>query len=136
MTINQIMDLQYRKLLTAREEIWANIEEVWQAEEDEAIGLHAIASIILVDMDRMDLPEVEGEDKAFLEILYNAMLENDDLGIGTVIPYEARMEISRILSSYRIPDEWNREIALRVVDLANSVMPFLFIGKEHLAEVL
>ena len=136
MTFDQIMDLQYRKLLTAKEEIWSNIQEVWQAEEDEAIGLHAIASIMLVDMDRMDLPEVEGEDKEFLEILYNTVLENDDLGIGTVIPYEARMEISRILSSYRISDEWNREIALRVVDLANSVNPFLFIGKEHLAEVL
>ena len=136
MTFDQIMDLQYRKLLTVREEIWSNIQEVWQAEEDEAIGLHAIASILLVDMDRMDLPEVEGEDKAFLEILYKAVLENDDLGVGTVIPYEARMEISRILSSYRISDEWNREIALRVVDLANSVNPFLFIGKEHLAEVL
>ena len=136
MTFDQIMDLQYRKLLTAREDIWSNIQEVWQAEEDEAIGLHAIASIMLVDMDRMDLPEVEGEEKAFLEILYNTVLENDEPGIGIVIPYEARMEISRILSSYRISDEWNREIALRVVDLANSVNPFLFIGKEHLAEVL
>ena len=136
MTFDQIMDLQYRKLLTAREDIWSNIQEVWQTEEDEAIGLHAIASIMLVDMDRMDLPEVEGEEKAFLEILYNTVLENDEPGIGIVIPYEARMEISRILSSYRISDEWNREIALRVVDLANSVNPFLFIGKEHLAEVL
>ena len=136
MTLDQIMDLQYRKLLTAREDIWSEIGDIWQQEEDEALNLHAIAALLLVDMDRMSLPEVAGEDKDFLEILYKALLENDDLWIGTTIPYEARCEISRILSESRIPDEWNREIALRTVDLANNTMPFLFIGKEHLEEIL
>ena len=139
MTLDQVMDLQYRKLLTARDTFWQEMEPFWVREvdpEEYSPNIFAVGALMLLDLDRLDLPELEEEQREMLEPLYETIRDYEDMDTGIVIPLEYRLEMLQILETNRISDEWNRELALKAAAFANRALPALFIGEEHLAEIL
>ncbi len=140
MTLDQVMDLQYRKLLTVREDIWNQLEPVWDSEDDEdmpfAPNINAVGVLLLVDLDRMNLPELDETQRDMIEPLVVAILDCEEMDMGISLPLEYRQTLVKVLETNRISDEWNRKLALKVTGFANEISPMLFIGKEHLAEIL
>ena len=138
MTLDQIMDLQYRKLLTARERFWAEMEEDWNNEQldEAAFHLGTVGVLMLLDLERMELEELGAEEKDFLGPLVEMILESEDADDAVILPYDVRQAIMAVLAQKRIPDEWNRALAVHAVDFVNAVMPILFIGKDHLESIL
>ncbi len=140
MTLEQVMDLQYRKLLTAKDVIWQEMGPIWDDEDADAMGfapnMYVVGILLLVDMDTMGLPELNETQRDMIEPLYEEILNCEDNSTGISLPLEYRKMLLKVLETNRICDQWNRELALKVTDFVNEAFPSFYVGKEHLAEIL
>ena len=131
------MNFQYRKLLTAKEDLWQEIGGSWNAEGDLGVSLAAAMSMFVIDLDSLSYPEIGEEERNFLGQmiqLFQSYPEDQDIGVR--LTYDQRQAMSEIAGQYRLDDEWHRIVALRFADFANSNYPMLFIGKEMLKDIL
>lgn len=138
MTFDQIMDMQYRKLLTAREMIRGELEAAAADEEALVIQLSNILllSQLLTDLDSIEAPTLEWSEAKIAGHCYEVLLESDDPGVTTMLYQEDIEHVLALTGKRRLSDEINREIALRFADAANEIIPELFIGRQHLEEIL
>ena len=138
MTLDQIMDLQYRKLLTARDIIREELQVVAAEEDALVIQLSNILllSQLLTDLDSLNAPVMAGCGTSFAGHCYASLLESDDPGVTTMLYQEDIEHVLALTGKRRLSDEINREIALRFADAANEIIPELFIGRQHLEEIL
>ena len=138
MTLDQIMDLQYRKLLTARNIIREELQVVAAEEDALVIQLSNILllSQLLTDLDSLEAPTLEWSEAKIAGHCYEVLLESDDPGVTTMLYQEDIEHVLALTGKRRLSDEINREIALRFADAANEIIPELFIGRQHLEEIL
>ena len=135
--LNTIMNLQYRKLLTAREYVWQEIEDEWNGDGDMNVSLTAAMSLFLIDLDSLSYPEIGEDERQFLGQmirLFETYPENEDIGVR--LTCDQRQAISQIAGEFRLDDEWHKIVALRFASYANNYYPMLFIGRTILEEIL
>ncbi len=138
MTFDQIMDMQYRKLLTARDMIREELEAVAADEDALVIQLSIILllSQLLTDLDSLEAPTMGWGEAKFAGHCYEVLLESEDPGVTTMLYQEDIEHVLALTGKRRLSDEINREIALRFADAANEMVPDMFIGRQHLEEIL
>ena len=136
MKLEQVMDLQYRKLLSARDQIREGIEAEMEGSLLMQISVVLLLAPLLVDLDSLSYPELDERQTEIVSGYLDVLLKSDDPGITLSLYPEDIEELFAIAGTNRISDEWNRRIALMFVDAANEIFPDYYVGKEHLAEIL
>lgn len=135
MDVNTIMNLQYRKLLTARELVWEQIGADWDEAGDAALPLAAAMSRFLIDLDSLSYPEIGPEEQSFLDQLI-VPLQQNGAGVLIGLTEQQRQDLSWLAERFRLDDERHKIVALCFADFANETFPTLFIGKQMLEQIL
>jgi len=137
MDSNTVMNLQYRKLLTARDDFWRENREAWNAEGDLTVSLSAAMSLFLIDLDSLDHPQIDEDERRFLGQMIRLLQDlPEDEDIRVSLTCGQRQAMSEIAGRHRLDDAWHRITALRFASFANSSYPMLFIGRAVLEEIL
>ena len=136
MNVDTIMNLQYRKILTVKEDLWQDLREDWDSEGDIQIPLTAAMSLFIIDLDSLSYPEIGEEERAFLGQMIRILEEHPDEDVMVSLTDVQRQDMTEIAGKFRLDDEWHKYIVLRFANLANYLKPVMFIGKGMLEEIL
>lgn len=138
MNIEKIMNLQYRKVLTKKEEIKNYIlASIKYKKELVELSDIEILSIFLIDLDNLNYPIINEENSQIIKEYVNNLLEKN---------YTQKKEretslinqIYELSTKYRLNDELNKQIALGYANYLNDNVDtnLLFIGVNSLEELL
>lgn len=134
MDVGDILHLQYRKLLTMKETLKICNHHNWKLEkEDMVVKLAEAMCMFLIEFDNMNLPELDGDDKKFLELFIEALKEDSLQSV--IISYPARMRLVKLSDTRRVSEEWNKIIALAFTDYYNEREPIFGVGKESIEKL-
>ncbi len=135
MTLDQVMDPEYRKLIAARDMVRDAVAEL--LEEDNLLVF--VSSILLLALMLPDSDSVEAEPltrRGVLDLLYNSVMESDDPAVEVPLYPEDIEWIMAVAGKYQLPADINREVALRFADAANEMIEGLDVDRAHLARSL
>ena len=136
MNVDTILNFQYRKILTAKDDLWQDLREDWDSEGDLQISLTAAMSLFIIDLDSLSYPEIGEEERVFLGQMIRILEEHPDEDVMVSLTDVQRQDMTEIAGKFRLDDEWHKLVVLQFADLANYLNPMMFIGKGMLEEIL
>lgn len=129
MTVEQILNLQYRKILTRKQTIRNIIEqsiklniEKFEINEIEIIGL------LLIEFDNNDKEELSEDEVNIIKPFFKILLNNDH----KKREYDIKLlnNIMEIGNNKKINLDLNKQIALKYAEYINIVDPMMLVGIE------
>lgn len=129
MTVEQILNLQYRKILTRKQTIRNIIEqsiklniEKFEINEIEIIGL------LLIEFDNNDKEELSEDEVNIIKPFLKILLNNDH----KKREYDIKLlnNIMEIGNNKKINLDLNKQIALKYAEYINIVDPMMLVGIE------
>ena len=134
MKVEDILNLQYRKLLTAKDEYLPEYYYRWDNEEvDIEIPLALVMSMFLIDLENVSKPLIDVQERTFLTSFLKLLEEHPD---GYVrLPYHQRLAFNMISSTNVVDDEMNKTIALAFTDYVNQRDFMMMVGKKVIEDI-
>jgi hypothetical protein len=138
MNIEKIMNLQYRKVLTKKEEVKGYILTAHK-HNNELIDLSAIEilSLFIIDLDNMNYNLMTDNETSIIKEYVTDLLE-DNVYEKKELSTDNIYSIYELSTKYRISDELNKKIALSYAKYLNNNVEnnMLFIGIDVLESLL
>lgn len=133
MTIDGILNLQYRKLLTLQNNVKARFFQNGKKLLSVDMKLIEALSIFMIDLENLNYPEIDEDEKNFLEPMIRSLEENPTQNVK--LTHAQRQKMIQIARTHKISDEWNKIIALAFVDYHNDIVTVAPAGKTVIEKI-
>ena len=120
MDIDKILNLQYRKLLTKKEELVSYLETALKYGNTliDITDIEVLA-LFLIDLDNLNYPSIDNNDNDLLKDYINNLL-NDNVYDQKENDINVIKKIYDLSKTHRITDELNKKIALGYAKYINT----------------
>lgn len=136
MTIDQVKDQEYDKLLKARDDIWMRLGGAIEEGENFETSIIFILAQLLVDEKSLALPEMSEEQASFAAGYVEPFLASRNNMLSLMLNEKDVRQLLDTAKTNRISDSWNRQLALRFADVVRDLFPAFHVVREHLERIL